>query len=96
MASVDLQERYSANVSLDLLVDGRKIPLAKVGPEKGVLQERHEIPAGQEAVLLMMVDGREHRWEIVLENGIAGFDEEFAFRVKRYPQQLNLFNSVTH
>jgi hypothetical protein len=94
MKTARLQEQFSADVRLDLLVDGRLIPLAKIGPEYAVLQNPDDVPAGQDAVLIMNVDGREHRWEIQLKEGIVPFDESFSFRVTRYPHQDSLFNPL--
>jgi hypothetical protein len=93
---MDVQAQFSADIRLDLLVDGQKIPLAKVGPNYAVLQGPVEIPAGSIALLVMTVDGREHRWEIVLENGIVPFDETFGYRVTRYPEQKSLFVPGLH
>lgn len=83
-------EEFSAEVRLELLIDGRTISLAKTGPGYAVLSKREEIPAG-DAVLLMHIDGREHRWEIVLDNAVLPFDEEFSYRVKKYPEPQILF-----
>jgi len=94
MKTTNLQEQFSADVRLDLLVNGRLIPLAKVGPGYAVLQNRDDVPAGQDATLIMHVDGREHRWEIQLKEGIVPFDESFAFRITRHPLQDSLFNEL--
>lgn len=91
---MDTRAEFSAEIRLDLLVNGQTIPLAKVGPNYAVLRDRQEIAAGQSAVLIMSVDGREHRWEIVLEHGVVPFDQHFTYRVKRYPKQLSLFSPL--
>ena len=96
MREIDTEAQFSADIRLDLLVDGRAIPLAKVGPNYAVLQERVEIPAGSPAVLLMTVDGRVHRWEIVIEDGIVPFEESFGYRVTRCPEQKSLFIPGLH
>jgi len=89
---VNIQEQFSANVRFDLLVNGRLLALAKLGPGYAVLQTPDDVPAGQDAVLIMNVDGREHRWEVQLKNGIVPFGERFEFQVTRYPHQESLFN----
>ena len=94
MQPTNLQEQFSADVRLDLLVNGRYIPLAKLGPGYLVLQNTDDVPAGQDAVLIMNVDGREHRWEINLTQGIVPFGESFPFEITRFPQEHHsLFNS---
>jgi hypothetical protein len=93
---MNTEAQFSADIRLDLVVNGRSIPLARVGPNYAVLQERVDIPAGSPAILLMNVDGREHRWEIVLENGIVPFEEAFSYRITRYPEQNSLFIQGLH
>lgn len=93
---MDIQAQFSAEIRLDLIVNGRTIPLAKVGPNYAVLQDRVEIAAGSAAVLVMSVDGREHRWEIVLEHGVVPFEDSFDYRVTRYPEQKSLFVPGLH
>jgi hypothetical protein len=96
MAKMDVQAQFSADIRLDLVVGCHTIPLAKVGPNYAVLQEQTEVEAGSPALLIMKVDGREHRWEIVLDDGIVPFDDTFRFRVTRYPEQTSLFVPGLH
>lgn len=96
MSSMETQAPYSADVRLDLLVDGRVIPVAKAGPNYAILREGTEIPAGAAAELVMIVDGREHRWEVILVDGAVPFDEKVSYRVQRYPLQHSLFNPRLH
>lgn len=86
MESPSRFEAFSAEVRLELLVGGRTIPLAKAGPGYAVLRKGEQIRACDDAVLIMTVDGREHRWEIVLKHDVVPFDDRFHYDVKKYPQ----------
>src|SRR5260370_24555080 len=87
MESSVLQRQFSASVRLDLLINGKSIPLAKIWPGRAVFVDQgHEARAGEDAVVVLNVDGRETRWEIVLDHGIVPFDDEFTFLVKKYPE----------
>jgi len=92
MQTADLQKQFSADVTLDLLVEERRIPLAKIGPGYAVSKSLEDVPAATEAILLMIVDGREHRWEIVLTDGMVPFDPNFTFEIRRNPHSSSLFN----
>ncbi|HEY3969173.1 MAG TPA: hypothetical protein VGM05_31775 [Planctomycetaceae bacterium] len=92
MQTADLQKQFSADMTLDLLIEGRRVPLAKIGPGYAVAKSLEDVPAGTEAILLMIVDGREHRWQIVLTDGMVPFDPNFAFEIRRIPESLSLFN----
>lgn len=65
---------YSATVRLTLLAGGLAFPLAKVGPERVVLQRGGVSLAPGVGEVIMLVDGREKRWSVVLSNGIVPFD----------------------
>jgi hypothetical protein len=93
---MNTEAQFSADIRLDLVIGDRSVPLAKVGPNYAVLQERIDIPPGTAAILLMKVDGREHRWEIVLEHGIVPFEDTFGYRVTRYPERKSLFIQGLH
>lgn len=89
-----IQTEFSADVRLDLLVNGQTIPLSKVGPNYAVLSEAQDLPAGAPATLVMNVDGREHRWEVVLKEGGVPFDNQVTYVVTRYPHQTSLFHPL--
>jgi hypothetical protein len=96
MKKVDDRLQFSADIRLELLVNGRLIPLAKIGPDYAVLRTPQEIQAGESAVLIMVVDGREHQWDIVLQHGAVPFEEKFNYRVKGESKQRSLFNPLLH
>jgi hypothetical protein len=79
------QVPYSASVRLELLVDGRRIPLSHVGDNYAILRDLEEAEIGAPAVLIMNVDGREHMLEIVLVHGIAPIDRVFRYEIIRSP-----------
>lgn len=54
---------YSSNVRLDLIVDGRTVPLAKMSHDRVVLVEATGLATGL-AAMVLYVDGKPRRWEI--------------------------------
>ncbi|WP_092050681.1 hypothetical protein [Planctomicrobium piriforme] len=78
----NLRSNYSSHVRLELLLDGHCYRVAKTGPSYFVLTDQVDLPAAA-AVLRMIVDGREHLWNIFLKNGAVPFDERVEFeRIK--------------
>jgi hypothetical protein len=69
------QAGYSADVWLFLIALGTAIPLAQIGPDSVVLRDPIELPRC-EAEILMVVDGEERRWPVVLPNGAVPFELE--------------------
>ncbi len=65
---------YSSTVSLHLLVDGRMIPLAQVGPDYAILREPMSLPQCN-AEIIVGIDGREHRSAVRLVDGAAPDNE---------------------
>ena len=61
---------YSADVRLELLVNGRCVRLSQVGPDSLILAKPTEIPVGS-AELVVTVDGHEHRRRIHLSEGAS-------------------------
>ena len=57
--------RYSSVVSLQLLVDGRAYGLSHTGPEFVILDTPAMLRAGP-ATVVVVVDGNEHRTEVIL------------------------------
>jgi hypothetical protein len=89
--TVRLPSGFSARVDLSLAVGQEVIPLAKIGYRRAVPATRIEIAPGTRAVLIVTIDGRERRWDVVLDEGALPFDEEFAFRMLTYPPEPPLF-----
>jgi hypothetical protein len=58
-----------------LLVNGQSHKLAQIGPDFVRLREPAEIPPGR-AEMLMLVDGAEHRWSVILKVGAVPFDSD--------------------
>jgi hypothetical protein len=86
-----IQKEFSADVALNLVIEGRVIPLAKIGPGYAVLRRPEEIAPGTAASIFMTVDGREHQWQVVLPHGAVPFENKFFFRTTRQPERT-LFN----
>ena len=57
--------RYSSVVSLQLLVDGRAYGLTHTGPDFVILETPAALRAGP-ATVVVVVDGNEHRTEVIL------------------------------
>ncbi|HLJ10590.1 MAG TPA: hypothetical protein VKU82_05345 [Planctomycetaceae bacterium] len=89
--SSGIQKEFSADVTLNLVVEGRWLPLTRIGPGYAVLRSPENIPPGTTAVIFLAVDGREHQWHVVLPHGSVPFDHKFFFRTTRGPEQ-SLFN----
>jgi hypothetical protein len=92
MASDTASDQFSAEVRLGLVIRDRRIPIAQVGPGFAMLREPIEIQPGEKAVLIMTVDGREHKWKITLKNGAVPFDRKVEYVINRYPRHACLFD----
>ena len=62
------QSGYSADVSLDLILDGRSIPLAQIGRDWIVLRKPTDLEPGPGEVVAT-IDGIERRWSVELNEG---------------------------
>jgi len=60
---------HSAEVRIDLILNGRTLSVGQLGPDFLVLDHPAEQPAGT-ADILMSVDGREQRWSVQLPEGL--------------------------
>lgn len=60
----------SAQVEIHLLVDGRAVPVAQLGPDLLLLDEPFDHPAC-DAGLVLEVDHAQRRWSVRLPNGIS-------------------------
>jgi hypothetical protein len=56
---------YSSRVELFVIINGERIPVAKLGSDSFVLREPRSLSHG-DAQLLISIDGREEQHEIVL------------------------------
>jgi hypothetical protein len=61
---------HSAQVKIQLLIDGDTIPVAQLGPDFLFLDDPFEYPPGN-AHLILQVDQSERRWDVFLPNGIS-------------------------
>ncbi len=89
--SSSIQKEFSADVALCLIVGDREMPLAKIGPGYAVLRDEDDIPAGTAGIIFFAVDGREHRWQVILRHGTVPFEKKFFFDTTRGPERT-LFN----
>lgn len=64
---------HSADVSAVLLVDGRRIPLAKIAPGRVYLQRPETLPEGA-AQIELKVDNTCRSWNVRLPHGAVPFD----------------------
>jgi hypothetical protein len=60
---------YSSAIAIHLEVNGQKLAVAQVGPETLILRRPAEIPPSSAAVLVINIDGRIERDQIVLPYG---------------------------
>ena len=63
-----IRNEYSAVIRLELLVDGRSLPLAQIAPDVIVFAQPTELPPCN-AVILMYVDDVERQWKVILPAG---------------------------
>jgi hypothetical protein len=60
---------HSADVRIDLRVNGHDLPVAQLGPDFLVLRNPADYPPG-DAEIAMSIDGQESRWLVNLVDGI--------------------------
>ena len=60
---------HSANVKMRLLLDGRVLPVAQLGPDFLILDQGVEHPPAT-AEIVLTVDDHQKRWTVGLPNGI--------------------------
>jgi hypothetical protein len=61
---------HSADVQLQLVVDGQNLDLAQIGPDDVIVNQPVDLPPGP-AEVVMFVDGRERRWPVLLVEGMS-------------------------
>jgi len=67
--------RYSADVELWLILNGRQLALSHLWHDGFIARERIVHPP-TEAEVVLTVDGREHRWPVFLPDGLSPEREE--------------------
>ena len=70
MSAVINNGGHSAQVNIQLLIDGSIVPVSQLGPDFLFLGAPFEHPPGK-ACLVLQVDQSERRWDICLPNGIS-------------------------
>lgn len=66
--------RFSSDVLLSLIVNGRTIRLSQIWPGHVSFQQPTSLPAC-DGEIVMSVDGRERRWSVRLVDGAQPFDD---------------------
>jgi hypothetical protein len=61
---------HSANVRLELHLNGQVLPIAQLGPDFLVLRESIDHPP-VDAEIAMSIDGHESRWPVRLDQGLS-------------------------
>jgi hypothetical protein len=64
------QGGHSADVKIDLVLNGHSIPVAQLGPGFLLIDEPADYPPG-EASLILRVDESTERWTVRLPEGIS-------------------------
>jgi len=62
---------YSANVRMELSVNGNVLSIGQLGPDFLILENPKDHPPA-DAEVAVWIDGRERRWHVHLPNGIDG------------------------
>jgi hypothetical protein len=73
---------HSAQVKIQLLIDGGSVPVAQLGPDFLLLDEPFEHPPAN-ARLVLQVDQSERRWDICLPNGISAAANRVIIRTQK-------------
>ena len=73
------QSAYSAEVQLDLVIEGRSIPLAQISRDWIVLREPMDLEPGFGEVVAT-IDGNERRWPVSLTEGSCATAAKVAIR----------------
>ena len=71
---------HSAQVNIDLLIDGASVPVAQLGPDFLLLDAPFEHPPCN-ARLILQVDQSERQWGIYLSKGISAAESRVAIRL---------------
>ena len=68
--SLSTQGGHSAQVNMQLLVNGGSFRVVQMGPDFLLVEEPFDHPPADASVVLQ-VDGTERRWNVLLPNGIS-------------------------
>jgi hypothetical protein len=79
---VALVNGHSAQVNIQLLIDGASVPVAQLGPDFLLLDVPFEHPPCN-ARLILQVDQSERQWGIYLPNGISAAENRVAITVRQ-------------
>lgn len=71
-------DRYSAEVTICLLIDGQELQISQVGPSTFILRDQIDT-ATTNATLIITVDGNERRQQIVLPQGLTVGQEKYSY-----------------
>ena len=66
---------------MSLLVNGRAVPVAQLGPDFLLLDEPLDLPAG-DASMVMHVDQEERRWNVRLPDGSSAASHRVAISAR--------------
>jgi hypothetical protein len=72
---------HSAQVKIQLLIDGASVPVAQMGPDFLLIDAPFDCPAG-EASLILRVDQSERQWNVSLPNGMFAGSNRVAIAAK--------------
>ena len=73
MSRLNSQHGYSADVRLDLVVDGSEFSLSEIGPDGITLRKPTTLPPC-EADVVMLVDDHRKVWRVWLPDGVSPND----------------------
>ena len=73
---------HSAQVKIQLLLNGGSIPVSQLGPDFLLLKDPFDYPPGN-ASLILQVDQSERRWPICLPEGISAASSRVSIRKQR-------------
>ena len=78
-------EAFSTDVDIWIEYGTARIPLCEVGPDFVYAREPRAVPAGEEVILIISVDGRLYRHRVVLVNGMSGSNPQAAIETAVAP-----------
>lgn len=70
---------YSAHVDIYLLIAGKQLSVAQVGPRELVLQQPYELAPGSSGELVIEVDGQSILYPITIPGGASALSPKIQF-----------------